>query len=330
MIHPSDLLSEIIELRPGRPPPGARLGVCVVNYRSLDLIAQLIESLATAKGSAALQVACVDNSESDGEFQGLRALEPRAAQLGIVLTVTQSPSNVGYAAGNNLAARLLIAAGVDALLVVNPDVSVRSGTLDTLCRLVGSQPPRIYTVNTVHGTVNYNGLSHLNRWTSASAQASAGQRVGAVQSGAVVYPGGHFLAMTTSTWVQLGGLCEDFFLFGEEADLAVRAVGAGVGIRSTDLITVDHQVGATTGATSVVARKSATTLRQASRSAVIFSRKHNLYRTPIVVLSRLLLATVVFFRLGGAAAREVLGGIVSGLRAPLTAQVQGAIRCSSR
>jgi GT2 family glycosyltransferase len=327
MSVPTDVRTE--EVRSAMLRQGPRLGVCVVNYRSRALIAGLIESLAAARGTTVLQIACVDNSESDTEFNGLRQLESRAAQLGILLTVTRSPSNVGYAAGNNAAARLLISAGVQSLLVVNPDVTVWAGTLDTLCRLVSARPS-IYTVQTAHGSDSYNGLSQLNRWTSASSQATARQRSGALHSGAVIYPGGHFLAMTASTWLQLGGFCEDFFLFGEEADLAVRATDAGIAIGTTDLITVTHEVGATTGATAVVARKTTTTLRQASRSAVIFSRKHNGYRTTTVVLSRLLLGTVVCCRLGGPAARDVLGGIISGLRAPLSTPEPGAVQCSSR
>ena len=121
--------------------------------------------------------------------------------------------------------------------------------------------------------------------------------------------------MSVKTWECVGGLCEDFFLFGEEADLTVRAVAAGIGIASTDLVEVDHEVGATTGATAVIDGKSAITLRQASRSAMIFSRKHNGYRTPIVVLSRLLLAAVVLARRGPTACLQVLGGIVAGLAA---------------
>jgi N-acetylglucosaminyl-diphospho-decaprenol L-rhamnosyltransferase len=329
---PVDRASGAVELRPAEPSRGLQLGVCIVNYRSRALVGRLIENLASVGGSAELQLVCVDNSESDAEFQALSELRPRAAQLGIVLTVLQSPTNVGYAAGNNAAARQLVAAGVQTLLVINPDVGVRMGALDTLCRLVSAAPPSIYTVSTTHGTITYNGLSRLNRWTSVSARAGAGQLVGSVHSAAIIYPGGHFLAMTTDTWLRLGGLCEDFFLFGEEADLTVRALAAGIQISTTDLITVEHDGGATTGATAVVAHKSATTLRQASRSAVIFSRKYNGYRTTTVVLSRLLLAAAVFVRLGGSATRDVVGGIVSGLRAPLSANepLQGAIRCSSR
>ncbi|MEP6560875.1 MAG: glycosyltransferase, partial [Nakamurella sp.] len=329
MTYRSDQVARPVEDRAAQDPDQcASLGVCVVNYHSRALIVRLIDSLAAARGSTTLRVACVDNSESDREFWELRQLEQRAAELGISLTVTQATSNVGYAAGNNMAAQLLIAAGVDFLLVVNPDVTVRAGRLDTLCRLVGSTPRSIYTAKTWRGNTSYSGLSSVNRWTSASAQLPARLPTGLVACDEIVgraqvhprtvmYPGGHFLAMSTRTWVQLGGLCPDFFLFGEEADLAVRAVDVGVAIVTTDLIEVDHEVGATTGATAAVADKSSITLRQASRSAVIFSRKHNPYRTPTVVLCRLVLAAVVLVRRGPTACLQVLGGIVDGLGATL-------------
>jgi len=119
-------------------------------------------------------------------------------------------------------------------------------------------------------------------------------------------------------WDELGGLSEDFFLFGEEADLTVRALRADIQVATTDLVEVNHDIGSTTGATADVRAKSGTTLRHAARSAVVFSRKHNVYRTPVVVGCRTALAALVLLRQGPGPAREVCRGIVSGLRAALT------------
>lgn len=304
------------------------LGICVVNYFSAAMVTRLVESLSATSGSAVLRIACVDNSMSESESEKLLQTAHRARELGIDFSITRSPTNLGYAAGNNIAAKRLIDSGVNALLVVNPDVTVRSGALNELCLLIFANPHHIFTARTWHGGASYSGLSILNRWTSASSHASAGQPTGAVSRAEIVYPGGHFLAMSGPVWVALGGLSEDFFLFGEEADLTLRALRINVGITSTDRIQVNHQVGGTTGASPVIAAKSSTALRHASRSAVVFSRKHNSRRTPVVVGSRLAMAGMLLFRRGPTACGDVVRGVAAGLRVTLTpASVEGETSC---
>ena len=98
-------------------------------------------------------------------------------------------------------------------------------------------------------------------------------RVGTLRRGEVSYPGGHFLATSMATWLRLGGLSEDFFLYAEEADLSVRALRQDLPVIATDAVEVIHEMGGTTGATVDVSRKSPVVLREAARSAMVFQQE---------------------------------------------------------
>jgi len=298
-----------------------RVGVCIVNYFSADMVERLVGSLRRGAGRASIVVSCVDNSQSDDEFAALCQVKLRVQDDRVTFLLWRSPVNSGYAGGNNAAAAALVGHHVRTLVIANPDVTMLRGTLEDLDRFVSGHPGVICTATTWCGRVTYSGMSILNRWTSVSRPAPKGHRVGALRRGEVSYPGGHFLATSTVTWLRLGGLSEDFFLYAEEADLSVRALRQNLPVVATDAVEVIHEMGGTTGATVEVSQKSSVVLREAARSAVVFSRKHNLYRTPVVVAFRLGLALLVLRRQGPAASREVLRGIIRGLRASVAAGI---------
>jgi len=300
---------------------GVGVGVCIVNYFSADMVERLVSSLRRNAGEAGVVVSCVDNSQSDDEFAALREVKRRVQDDQVTFLLWRSPVNSGYATGNNVAAAALVGHRVRTLVIANPDVTMLRGTLEDLDRFVSGHPGVICTATTWCGRMTYSGMSLLNRWTSVSRPAPRDHRVGALRRGEVSYPGGHFLAMSMATWLRLGGLSEDFFLYGEEADMSVRALRQNLPVLATDAVEVIHEMGGTTGATVDLSKKSPVVLREAARSAVVFSRKHNLYRTPVVVAFRLGLALLVLRRQGPAASREVLRGIIRGLRASLAAGI---------
>ena len=296
----------------------ACIGVCVVNYFSSDMVERLVASLRRSTGTTRLVVSCVDNSLSEEEFAALCEVKRRVEDDRVTVLLRRSPVNSGYAGGNNSAAAALRGHHVRTLVIANPDVIMLRGTLDDLDRFVSAHPGVICTAITWCGRLTYSGMSILNRWTSVSRPAPMDHRVGMLRRREVSYPGGHFLATSMVTWQRLGGLSEDFFLYSEEADLTVRALRQQLPVIATDVVEVIHEMGGTTGATVDLSQKSPVVLREAARSAVVFSRKYNLYSTPVVVACRFGLALLVLRRQGPTAGREVLRGVIRGLRASLT------------
>jgi GT2 family glycosyltransferase len=99
------------------------LSVLIVNWNTRDLLASCLESLAMHPFQGGQEVIVVDNASTDGSAQLVQERFPWVRLL-------QSPKNLGYAQGNNLA---FGAASGDLLLTLNPDTEVTPGCLNSAC-----------------------------------------------------------------------------------------------------------------------------------------------------------------------------------------------------
>lgn len=111
-----------------------RLAVVILNYNRADLLADCLASLYAAPTRCDLTVWVVDNASSDGSAELVRADYPQAHLI-------VSPTNGGYARGNNLAVRAIMAAGsADYLMLLNNDTVVPAGALDGLVDYLETHP----------------------------------------------------------------------------------------------------------------------------------------------------------------------------------------------
>src|SRR3954471_3487062 len=104
-----------------------RIAVVVVTYNSAAVILQCLESLraAGAEGVELTEVVVVDNASDDATTEIAKSFE------GLPVTVVQLIENAGYAAGLNAGVTTLRSRPPDAVMVLNPDCSVRSDALAT-------------------------------------------------------------------------------------------------------------------------------------------------------------------------------------------------------
>jgi N-acetylglucosaminyl-diphospho-decaprenol L-rhamnosyltransferase len=293
----------------GERPTGGTLGIAIVNYHSAPDVAELVRSLAAHGAAAGVALAVVDNSDQVPE---LEVVVRFARGHGMRAQLIRGNGNVGYAAGNNLAAEWLLGEGAEVLWVLNPDTRLTAGAVSAVLD-VRRQGERAIAATAMAGPDRSPrpGLGVLNLWTGQSHQ-RGGLQPG---PGRLTYVAGHSLVVTRRAWEDLGGLSDDFFLFYEEADLAVRGRRLGIPLTVLPSPTVAHSGGASTGATTDLARKSTITYFHASRSCMVFFRKHYRRRLPIAVTFRLGYAAKVLVRAGASAAGAVLRGMSAGLRA---------------
>jgi N-acetylglucosaminyl-diphospho-decaprenol L-rhamnosyltransferase len=107
------------------------LSVVIVNYKTPDDLLRLLASLEEhPSASEPLEILVVDNASGDDSAARVRAAYPG-------VTVIESPANRGFAAGVNIG---LKAARGEWLLILNPDVVVRNGSLDALLDFLKSNP----------------------------------------------------------------------------------------------------------------------------------------------------------------------------------------------
>ena len=175
----------------------------------------------------------VDNGSSDASMAGLPELDDR---FGVIL----SDENLGFAAGNNLAAKKARAPWI---ALLNPDAFARPDWLE-----LGMTATQTASHVTMVGSAQYlamepdkfDGLGDFYHISGLAWRAGFGLPVTDVKTGEAFGPCGAGAFYHRETFLQLGGFDERFFCYHEDVDLAfrMRLVG-GVCIQSADAI-IDH------------------------------------------------------------------------------------------
>jgi N-acetylglucosaminyl-diphospho-decaprenol L-rhamnosyltransferase len=214
------------------------LGVVTVTYRSRETIGPFLDSMATAVRAAGLsgdvRVVVAENA-SDQATETRAVVEQHGADF-VALT-----SNEGYGAGVREAFRRL-PAGLDYVVVSNPDVVVREDAIATLLSRAEARPdagalgPRIVDLSgSVYPSARAlpslrTGVGHAllgvlwpsNPWSTAykKEHAELRERDAGWLSGA-------FLLVRRSAWDMVGGFDDKFFMYFEDVDLGQRLGRAG-------------------------------------------------------------------------------------------------------
>lgn len=106
------------------------VSIVILNYRSKGLVRQCVKTIRLYGTACSHEIIVVDNDSNDGVGEMLRQRYPDVLFLA-------APANVGYAAGNNLGIR---AARGRYVLIMNPDITVRPGSIDALVRHMDESP----------------------------------------------------------------------------------------------------------------------------------------------------------------------------------------------
>lgn len=106
------------------------LSVLIVNWNTRELLRACLASLEKYPSAEPTEIIVVDNASSDGSAEMVRQAFP-----GVRLVA--SPTNTGYAKGNNLA---FAEAKGEYLLTLNPDTEVLPDTLDVALATLRSHP----------------------------------------------------------------------------------------------------------------------------------------------------------------------------------------------
>lgn len=106
------------------------LSIAIVNFNTVDLLEECLSSLLQHPPSCDYEILVIDNASSDGSIELVREKFP-------TVKLFPNPRNVGYAAAINQAFR---GSKAEYLLVLNPDVVVAQGAVDSLLDHMRSHP----------------------------------------------------------------------------------------------------------------------------------------------------------------------------------------------
>jgi len=261
-----------------------KLSILIVTYNSVRLIDKLLQHLAHETRDIAAQVIVVDNASQDGTAGQIRRLHPW-------VNLVASTENLGFAAGNNLAARHALGRY---LLLLNPDALPQPGALTHALALLerhpqvglaggqltgpdGSRQPSARMFPTLRDEFfTLSGLAARfpsNRWLARLDRHWADPEKDAL----VDWIPGAFVFIPAQVFARLGGFDERFFMYYEEVDLCRRMQQAGLQIHYWPALRAIH-IGGESAKTVAGARVSRTGSQLESwrmRSGLLYYRKHH-------------------------------------------------------
>jgi GT2 family glycosyltransferase len=211
----------------------------IVTHQSAGHIERCVSALMAHRGSAELRIVVCDAGSTDG-------IEEVAARLPV--RFLPGP-NRGFAAGVNRGLADPALAGAGWILMVNPDVTLTTGSLSSLLARCDAWPRLgLATVRTLdeHGRLVFNlGRPISPRGWIASALRGVTpdwftDPVRYAAEGTAAWAAGSFLLVRREVLERVGGLDERFFLYSEEVDLCERARRDGWQVAYLPSATVVH------------------------------------------------------------------------------------------
>jgi GT2 family glycosyltransferase len=214
---------------------------------TLDCLASVV-----AETTVPYELIVVDNASKDGSAAAIAAGFP-------AIRLIASETNLGFAQGNNVAAR---EAKAKYILLLNPDTLVLDHAIDRITAFAERAPQAgIWGGRTLHGdrTLNpgsvFGALTLWSLFCRASGLALIFRRsaffnpeeMGAWDRGderEVDVVQGSFFLIRRELWQALGGFDATFVMYGEEQDLCRRARRLGARPRMTPEATIVHFHGA--------------------------------------------------------------------------------------
>lgn len=229
------------------------LSILIISYNTREMTLECIRSVFRETRSDEFEIIVLDNASSDASPDAIDS------EFAGRITLIRSPENLGFARANNAAATH---ATGEYLLLLNPDTVALDNAIGKLLDFARRTPEAgIWGGRTVFADGSLNpascwmrqtvwsllcqatGLSSLfRRCTLFNPEGLGGWDRSAERAVDIV--SGCFLLIRRGLWDRLDGFHPDFFMYGEEADLCLRARALGAVPRVTPEATIIHHGGA--------------------------------------------------------------------------------------
>jgi GT2 family glycosyltransferase len=215
------------------------ISVVVVNWNRRELLRACLESLARQR-DAEFETIVVDNGSSDGSAEVAEGFGAR---------VIRNTENRGFCAANNQG--IAVARG-EFIALLNNDAEAEPGWLAEIRRACASRPDVGMAASKVLVWDDPGRIDKVGHLIFPDGQ-NRGRGSGAADRGQfdreeeVLWPDGCAAMYRRAMLAEVGGFDEDFFAYGDDAELGLRARLAGWKCLYTPRAVVWHHRGATMG-----------------------------------------------------------------------------------
>jgi len=233
----------------GRPD----VSIIVVSYGTREMTCACLASIAPTTKQVRYEVLVVDNGSTDGSPEAIVERFPS-------FKLIAQKENLGFAAANNLAAK---AAQGEFILLLNPDTVVLDGAIDQLVAFARRRPQAgIWGGRTLFADGRLNPSSCWRRQTLWNLFCRGVGLAKLFPNSPVFHSEGYggwkrdserevdivtgcWLLISRTLWERLDGFAPEFFMYGEDADLCLRAHALGYRPAITPSATIVHYGGGT-------------------------------------------------------------------------------------
>ena len=233
------------------------LTIVIISFNTRDMTLECLRSVQAETRDVSYEIIVVDNNSWDGSSSSI------SAQFSDVQLIALG-QNIGFAPANILAIK---AGRGRRVLLLNPDTVVLDRAIDRLVEFANQNPShRIWGGRTLNGDRSLNPSSCWRRMTLWGLICSTFGLSHAIPNSSIFNPdayggwdrgsdkevdivSGCFFLIDRKLWDQLGGFDPAFFMYGEEADLCLRASRVGARPIVTSRATIVHYGGASTAST---------------------------------------------------------------------------------
>jgi GT2 family glycosyltransferase len=247
------------------------IAVVIVNWNGRTLLDACLGSVLSQSPPPKL-VYLIDNCSGDGSAEYVRSRWP-------AVTVIETGANLGFAGGNNVGIRAALAAGADAILLLNNDAQLLPNALDRLAQSLDQGGSNLWAIAP---KIRYRGSPQViwaaggkfDWWRGVVVDRGWNEHdVGQYDQAQQVDSATACCLLVRSIAFQVVGLLdESFFMYFEDADFAARIAKAGGKIAYEPAAGVLHDVFGSSG--GVRNRPSPLALYYSTRNRVQFIRRH--------------------------------------------------------
>ena len=224
------------EASPRATPALPRLGIVIVTFNSAEALQGCLNSL--NKGCAGIDlrdVVVVDNASSDESARVAAGFDDAPVRA------IERDANVGYAAAINTGVGAMDLKNLDAVLVLNPDCRLRSGSLGPLVDALATPGRGIVVPKLVNPDGSLQpSLRHAPAISRSLAESALGRFAGKFGLGELVMMPGEYdhdgvwawatgaaMLLSPRMIAEIGPWDESFLLYSEETEYALRAADYG-------------------------------------------------------------------------------------------------------